>query len=712
MITRRDFLAAIGAAGTLAATQACCTNGPRAATGGAGQKTIDRLAALARHSPHVTTADQGAVLSVGNGNFAFNVDCTGLQTLAAEYKVIPLATLSHWGWHEIPSPPGMDLTSLRYKDFPFYGRTMPLATSDTGQKPLYDFLRANPHRLNLGRLALLLDGRPISIGQLSKIDQRLDLATGVITSRFELAGKSVEVVTACHGELDVLGLRIASGLLAEERLSVELAFPYGSTESSGNGADWTKPNAHITNPAPGYLDAALTDFSRTLDNANYQVLLRHQPALVAPAAPHTYHISTPGTDTMELSLHFLSGHNAQHPLSPSVNEIRNSSAGAWSNFWSSGAAIDLGISTDKRAGELERRIVLSQYLTAIHCAGPLPSQETGLLCNSWFGKFHLEMHWWHSVHFTVWNRYAHFARSIGYYATILDSSIARAKRQGFAGARWPKMTSPDGEDSPSPIGPLLIWQQPHPIYYAELAYRNSPTPATLNAWREIVEQTALFMASFAQFVTDRNQYVLGPSIKTVSENEAPETTLNPTYELTAWRFGLSIAQRWRERLNLPRKVEWDNILARLAPPPTKGGVYLMQENQETYSKTWAYEHPALLGAMGVLRGDGIDMATMAANVRKVRETWDFSKVWGWDFPMAALAAARTNQPEAAIDFLTMDAPMNRYLPNGCNFQRDNVPAYFPGNGGLLSAIGMMAGGWTGGPISAHPGFPANGNFFS
>ena len=136
----------------------------------------------------------------------------------------------------------------------------------------------------------------------------------------------------------------------------------------------------------------------------------------------------------------------------------------------------------------------------------------------------------------------------------------------------------------------------------------------------------------------------------------------------------------------------------------------MQENQETYSKTWAYEHPALLGAMGVLRGDGIDMATMAATVRKVRETWDFSKVWGWDFPMAALAAARTNQPEAAIDFLTMDAPMNRYLPNGCNFQRDNVPAYFPGNGGLLSAIGMMAGGWTGGPISAHPGFPANGKW--
>src|SRR5688572_18349765 len=41
----------------------------------------------------------------------------------------------------------------------------------------------------------------------------------------------------------------------------------------------------------------------------------------------------------------------------------------WNDFWSRGAVIDLSGSTDRRAGELERRIVLSQYLTAIQCAG-------------------------------------------------------------------------------------------------------------------------------------------------------------------------------------------------------------------------------------------------------------------------------------------------------------------------------------------------------
>jgi hypothetical protein len=38
----------------------------------------------------------------------------------------------------------------------------------------------------------------------------------------------------------------------------------------------------------------------------------------------------------------------------------------------------LAHSKDKRAIELERRVVLSQYLTAIQCSGSMPPQETGL----------------------------------------------------------------------------------------------------------------------------------------------------------------------------------------------------------------------------------------------------------------------------------------------------------------------------------------------
>jgi hypothetical protein len=292
---------------------------------------------------------------------------------------------------------------------------------------------------------------------------------------------------------------------------------------------------------------------------------------------------------------------------------------------------------------------------------------------------------------------------------MLASSKERARRQGFSGARWPKMTGPDGEDSPSSVGPMILWQQPHPIYYAELCYRHDPRPETLRQWREIVVETAHFMASFAQYVEARKQYVLGPMIKTVSENNPTETTLNPTWEITAWRFGLRTAQTWLERLGEPRNADWDRVLDALAPAPIADGVYQMQEGMATFTKQWAWEHPALLGALGVLPGDGIDPAIMAATVKKLRATWDFSRVWGWDFPMAALCAARSGIPELAVDFLTMEAPMNRYLANGCNFQRDNVPAYFPGNGGILSAAAMMSGGWTGshGPL---PGWPKDGKW--
>ena len=46
------------------------------------------------------------------------------------------------------------------------------------------------------------------------------------------------------------------------------------------------------------------------------------------------------------------------------------------------------------------------------------------------------------------------------------------------------------------------------------------------------------------------------------------------------------------------------------------GLYLMQEGMtDTYTK-WNWEHPALVGAYGMLPGDGVDPAIMRATVRK------------------------------------------------------------------------------------------------
>lgn len=57
-----------------------------AACGSEKQAPIDREALVARNNPQVSSFDSLASLSVGNGEFAFTVDATGLQTFPVAYK--------------------------------------------------------------------------------------------------------------------------------------------------------------------------------------------------------------------------------------------------------------------------------------------------------------------------------------------------------------------------------------------------------------------------------------------------------------------------------------------------------------------------------------------------------------------------------------------------------------------------------------------------
>jgi hypothetical protein len=75
-----------------------------------------------------------------------------------------------------------------------------------------------------------------------------------------------------------------------------------------------------------------------------------------------------------------------------------------------------------------------------------------------------------------------------------------------------------------------------------------------------------------------------------------------------------------------------------------------------------------------------------------------------------MCAARLDQPDRAVDALLLDAEKNRYRANGHNHQRPGLTIYLPGNGGLLAAVAMMAGGWDGAPDRPAPGFPADGRW--
>ena len=77
--------------------------------------------------------------------------------------------------------------------------------------------------------------------------------------------------TSCHPDRELVAVQIHSALIAQGRLSVLLAFPYGSSGFSGSGADWGRPDAHQTVMTRQGNQRA--DFVRTLDNDRYYAAL-------------------------------------------------------------------------------------------------------------------------------------------------------------------------------------------------------------------------------------------------------------------------------------------------------------------------------------------------------------------------------------------------------------------------------------------------------
>jgi hypothetical protein len=691
---------------------------------------LDRQALVTRHFPVVRAVDPDAPLTVGNGRFAFTADVTGLQTLADHYHRhgVPTETLARWAWHSEPNPRGFTLADANRPFLEGDGRTVAYPTdggSDAGQ-----WLRRNPHDLPLAQIAFEADredGGPLGPDDIREPRQTLDLWRGVVDSRFTLAGAAVHVTTAVHPDLDLVAVRVESALVASGKLRVRLQFPRGHDLAVKNtpALDWTAPEAHTTvvaARAPHRVDLA-----RTVDDARYHVAVAWTgTADFTETARHRFTLASRGAPTLQLVVAFAP--EALGARIPTSDETIEASARGWEAFWRSGAAVDFSGSRDPRAAVLERRVVLSQYLTAVQTGGDFPPQESGLTCSTWYGKHHTEMMWWHTAHFALWGRPERLARSLDWYVRTLPVARAIAKERGLRGARWPKMVGPQGRESPGG-NPLIVWNQPHPIALAELVYRAEPTPATLARYRDLVQETAEGLASMVHLDPARGRYVLGPPLWIAQEIYDQKTSRNPSFELSYWRTALLTAQAWRERTGLRREPEWDDVVARLSPLPVKDGRYVaLESHPDTFDNVESrHDHPTMLAPLGLLPGDGVDRATMERTLDAVLATWDWeTKIWGWDYPMIAMTAARLGRPETAVEILLRDGPNNRYLPNGHCPQRSDeaalktpspvpgarkreIAVYLPANGALLSAVALMAAGWDGAREES-PGFPKDGRW--
>ncbi|KAH6645795.1 Six-hairpin glycosidase-like protein [Truncatella angustata] len=671
-----------------------------------GETKIDRRKVVQQFNPCRRASSDTTPLQVGNGNFAFGADITGLQTFN------PYGTLSTWGWHNfsLPTTPGQtsvdDFTGL---DWWSHDRLVNFNQPNPAENDISNWLIQNPQRVNLGSIGFTFDDEDVTQDMLETKSQTLDLWTGKLSSTFTYKGKRVSVETWSDSGSDTVGISVESSLLSDNTLGIFFDFPLPTRNKFDTpfvGVFNATAN-HTTTLTSGKKNATIR---HDLDATSYSASIEWDFASKISGPINNTHryllAGENGTETLHLVVTY-----SPEPVSklPSLEDVSKASIRWWEEYWTSGAFIDLTASSSANATELQRITVLSQYLEAVNAASLNPPQESGLVSNGWYGKFHLEMVVWHLAHFARWNQWPLLRRSMpNTYYQFLSSSLERAQTQGYEGARWGKMTDPTGRSTPGEINSLLIWQQPHPMYFAELEYRSFPCNKTLASWDEVLTATADFMASFAWWNETTGVYDLGPPTYPVSENTNPNSTVNPAFEIAYWRFGLDIAIQWKERQGLSIPEEWIRVRDNLAllPLTSDSETYAVYEGiPNMWQDTTVQDHPAMAGIFGLLpppsSGPPLNMTIVQNTHDHISQLWDLADCWGWDFPMLAMNSLRIGNVEQAIAYL-LD-PLFEFDDAGYPVGGVRVATpYFPGSGSFLLAMAMLAGGWDGSEGSHFP----------
>lgn len=679
--------------------------------------TVDRRRLVRRHNPVLTAAHPTGVLTVGNGDVALTVDITGLQTFPAFHELepdphrvagtgidglpeqrvrvfdvddfqIPLRTQSSWAWYRTRTTREFDRdeTVTRYDTargpVPYYDR---MGLQRAGDEIAEEFAAGawfhyNPRRAHLGRLVLTPPaGAPQLIDIAAMTDPRaeLDLWSGRVRAEYSIGGEAVTVTTVAHPEQDAFAVKLESPLLLS---GWGIAWTFDTQPD--DLAPFELPLAESTTWTR--LDPARWTARRRVETMSYGVEISTSGEL-GRQGEHSV-VATAVAESLEVvvSLH-AEDRGAEH-LPPSYGQVVRAAEAWWEDHWSNGIAVSFAGSDDERAGELERRVVLSQYLTAVNSAGSTPPAETGLTYNTWTGKFHLEMHWWHAAHFALWGRGHLIERSLDWYHGALDAARATASWQGYRGVRWPKQTDPSAAESPSNIGVFLVWQQPHIIHLLELLRQEGRGMEFLRAHYPLVQETAEFMVDFVE--EQDGAFVLPPPIIPAQESYLADrrTNANPTFELAYWSWALDVANEWRSLLGLEVREEWERVARKMAKPAVlDDGTYAALSTPPHLIRK---DHPSMLMALGWLPpNDTVDADAMRATLDAVWARWDLQSSWGWDYPVMAMTAARLGDLSLAFDALLLPSPKNEFLPNGHNPQIPGfLSLYLPANGGLLAAI--------------------------
>lgn len=568
-------------------------------------------------------------VTIGNGDFAITLDQTGTQSLYEIYKDIPLSTMSNKNWF--------------YKDKkdikPSYvdGKAYMLFNLDND--PNYQINRQYPFKYSFMQILLYDNDKLIDINNIKDVKQELDLYKGIVTSSFNYKEKINKTISFIYQDHDEFNFKLQS-----DNLNLALKFNYPSYTKNGYRLD-ILPNVLVKEDRITLLYDDKNSLSFKLKSSSkYQIV--------------------------ENTLIF-DDNNVSFSLA--LDEIKEGKL--LDEFWK----CDNGIIIDNE--ELVKKMVLSKYLLHVNSTGIYPPQESGLTYNCWNSKFHLEMHLIHSLWNIYNNHVGDLVKSFDYYLSIMPSSLKRASLNGYKGLRFPKMTGPDGEDSPSNIGPLLIWQAPHILFMLQEIYYLYNKENIIKKYEPLISGTIDFMISFLT-LKDSKYQMLDPLLE-ACESIPLDRCQNPSFELEYWRYTLERQPKIDTVLYGHQRYDYLDITSKIITPKEDDGIYL-----KTYGVIDKYDlykdHPTEGFLMSFFKSKIVDKEKMVKTIDYILKNMDLSSYWGWDFPFLGLSLLNCGEIEKSIEVTQLNTINNQHLYNGYNTSpRDDLKAYLPGNGAFL-----------------------------
>ena len=534
---------------------------------------IDRRALVTRHNPVLARLDAESPLSVGNGEFAFTADVTGLQTFPEAYEeTIPLGTQAQWGWHTAPNPNHWSIERFRVRRVrePTDARSATPTSRTTSARPRSPGCARTPIGCTWARWASA-SRRPTAPPPAPRTSRTWSRPStcgpASLKSRFVLEGQPVEVLTLCHPQRDLVAVRVVSPLAAPG--------PHGGRTAislrhrRGHRGRLDPPRS--PRDASTELGHRRASFVRKLDEDAYAVARTLEPGRRDRGRARSTSTCSPPRrmpTALELAVAFAPKPDRRAPELRRPRRPRPASIGA-----TSGARAARSTSRGSKRPALARAGAAHRALAIPHrdpvrrelaAAGDRPHlQQLGRQVppgDALVARRPLRALESHAD--------AREAAS----ATTRRSCRARestAQRQGYAGARWPKMTGPNGDESPSTVGPVpdLAAAASDLLRRARLSRSTRARDAREIRGRRLRDRRVHGVVS-RPGTRASDRYVLGPPCCSARKRSSRKThTLNaPSSSPTG--AGVSKPRRNGASGSACRASrEWDRVLAKLAQRP-------------------------------------------------------------------------------------------------------------------------------------------------